>query len=308
MERNSEVDLGDCKRKILQIPDGSVSLVLTSPPYAMQRKDEYGGIEEKDYPAWFTGVLELFKPKMRTDGNVIVNIRSHVHRGSVSDFVLRTRLAIREAGWIECEELLWYKSDGGRGGSIQRPRRTWEHLLWYSLSRKPYTDLKACGKPSDRLGGSPKQGTNPVFGVNKKGHYPGIARITDIFTCPAAKNQNRTDHPAVFPIALCEQIITTFCPPGGFVVDPFAGSASTLIAAQKMGRRSIGFENLKKYFSDQAKRILKETKSPGAVDVGNRPESTVAALLATVQAQGSPPRRSCPCSTDSPQMIASAPR
>jgi site-specific DNA-methyltransferase (adenine-specific)/site-specific DNA-methyltransferase (cytosine-N4-specific) len=283
MERNSEVDLGDCKRKILQIPDGSVSLVLTSPPYAMQRKDEYGGIEEKDYPAWLTGILELFKPKMRTDGNVIVNIRSHVDRGSVSDFVLRTRLAIREAGWIECEELIWYKSNGGRGGSIQRPRRTWEHLLWYSLSGKPYTDLKACGKPSDRLGGSPKQGTNPVFGVNKKGHYSGITRITDIFTCPVANN--RSEHSAVFPIGLCEQVIAAFCPPDGLVVDPFAGSASTLIAAQKMGRRSIGYEMLKKHFNYQAKRIVKETKSDGVVDVGSHPEATVAGLLATVQAQ-----------------------
>ena len=280
MERNSEVDLGDCKRKILQIPDGSVSLVLTSPPYAMQRKDEYGGIEEKDYPAWLTGILELFKPKMRTDGNVIVNIRSHVDRGSVSDFVLRTRLAIREAGWIECEELIWYKSNGGRGGSIQRPRRTWEHLLWYSLSEKPYVDLKACGTASDRLGGSPIQGTNPVYGVNKKGQHSGVARITDIFTCPIARNP--TNHTAVFPIGLCEQVIATFCPPDGLVVDPFAGSASTLIAAQKMGRRSIGYEMLKDHFNDQAKRILKETKSHGVVDVGNHPEATVAVLLATI--------------------------
>jgi DNA modification methylase len=60
MERTSEVDFGDCKRKILQIPDGSVSLVLTSPPYAMQRKDQYGGIPETDYPAWLTGILTWY--------------------------------------------------------------------------------------------------------------------------------------------------------------------------------------------------------------------------------------------------------
>lgn len=283
MERNSEVDWGDCKRKILLLPNGSVALLLTSPPYAMQRKDEYGGIEEKDYPDWLTGILELFKPKMQTDGNVIVNIRSHVHRGSVSDYVLRTRLAIREAGWIECEELIWYKPDGGWGGSRLRPRRTWEHLLWYSLSTKPYVNLKACGKPSDRVGGSPIQGTNPVYGVNKKGQHSGVARTTDIFSCPVARNP--TNHTAVFPIGLCEQVIATFCPPDGLVVDPFAGSASTLIAAQKMGRRSMGFEMLEEHFNDQAKRILKETKLRCAVDVGNHPEATVAGLLATVAAK-----------------------
>jgi DNA modification methylase len=90
MERNSEVDLGDCERKILLLPNGSVSLVLTSPPYAMQRKDEYGGIEEKDYPAWLTGILELFKPKMRTDGNVIVNISLGGHPKPASRGHLKT--------------------------------------------------------------------------------------------------------------------------------------------------------------------------------------------------------------------------
>lgn len=283
MERDAEVDLGDCKRKILQLPDGSVSLVLTSPPYAMQRKDQYGGIPEKDYPAWITGILELFKPKMRTDGNVIVNIRSHLHRGSISDYVLRTRLAIREAGWLEPEELLWYKPDGGWGGAVQsKPRRTWEHLLWYSLSPKPYIDLKACGKPSDRIGGNAVQGTNPIYGVNAKGFRSGVARTTDIFTCPVARNP--TNHSAVFPIDLCEQLIATFCPPDGLVVDPFAGSGSTLIAAKKLGRRSQGYEMLEEHFNDQAKRILKETEGIKLkdVDVGNHREAAVANLLATI--------------------------
>ncbi|MGB7760001.1 MAG: DNA methyltransferase [Bryobacteraceae bacterium] len=98
--------------------------------------------------------------------------------------------------------------------------------------------------------------------------------------------RNPTNHTAVFPIGLCEQVIATFCPPNGLVVDPFAGSGSTLIAAQKMGRRSMGFEMLEEHFNDQAKRILKETKSPGAIDVvDNYPEATIAALLETVVAQ-----------------------
>ena len=96
--------------------------------------------------------MSALAPKMRPDGSVFVVIRPHLRGGVLSDYVLRTRLALREAGWHECEELIWLKPDAPPLGSLKRPRRTWEAISWFSRCAQPYCDLKACGKESDRLG------------------------------------------------------------------------------------------------------------------------------------------------------------
>jgi hypothetical protein len=70
----------------------------------------YSGINEQDYRGWMTTVMEALRPKLTNDASVLVVLRSHVRQGEVSDYVLRTRLRIREAGWKECEELIWHKT------------------------------------------------------------------------------------------------------------------------------------------------------------------------------------------------------
>ena len=143
---------GDCLDLIPTLDDGSVSLVVTSPPYAEQRAGHYEGIPEEDYPEFTVQWMTALAPKMTPDGSVFLVIRPHVKDGVLSDYVLKTRLAVRESGWHECEELIWLKPDAPPLGSKLRPRRAWESILWFSRSPQPYADLKACGKESDRLG------------------------------------------------------------------------------------------------------------------------------------------------------------
>ena len=88
----------DCLEGIKQLDNNSVSLVITSPPYAMQRKFQYGGINEKDYPEWTLKWMEELRPKLKDDASVCINIRPHIKNGEISDYVLRTRLALRENG------------------------------------------------------------------------------------------------------------------------------------------------------------------------------------------------------------------
>src|ERR1039458_523740 len=90
---------GDALSLIPTLPDRSVNLCLTSPPYAMQRKRQYGGVGEREYPAWMRMIMSALYPKLTADGSVLIVIRSHVRNGVVSDYVLRTRLALREDGW-----------------------------------------------------------------------------------------------------------------------------------------------------------------------------------------------------------------
>ena len=116
-KRGGPVLHGDCLDLIPTLEDGSVSLVVTSPPYAEQRAGHYEGVSEEDYPDFTVEWMSALAPKMTPDGSVFIVIRPHVKDGVLSDYVLRTRLALREAGWHECEELIWLKPDAPPLGS-----------------------------------------------------------------------------------------------------------------------------------------------------------------------------------------------
>ena len=247
---------GDCLDLIPTLENGSISLVVTSPPYADQRADHYEGIPEEDYPDFTVQWMTALAPKLTPDGSVFIVIRPHLRDGVLSDYVLRTRLALRETGWNECEELFWLKPDAPPLGSKLRPRRAWESILWFSLSSQPYADLKACGKESDSLGFggdikfaekgfSEKTAWHPCVESFGKGH--GIARISDVIVAPVGTNESGLDHPAVFPMALAEQLVKTFSQEGDLVLDCFCGSGQTLLAAKGCGRRFLGIEREAKY-------------------------------------------------------------
>jgi DNA modification methylase len=252
IKKGSPVLHGDCVDLIPTLEDGSVSLVVTSPPYAEQRAGHYGGIPEEDYPDFTVKWMSAIAPKMTKDGSVFIIIRPHLQDGVLSDYVLHTRLAVRETGWHECEELIWHKPDAPPLGSLKRPRRTWESILWFSRSTNPYVDLKACGKESDRVGfdGSLRFGVGngkPLNGGQAAGCANGVARISDVIVAPIGTNERGLDHPAAFPLGLAEQLIKTFSQPDDLVLDPFAGSAQTLLAAKVCGRRYLGIEREERY-------------------------------------------------------------
>jgi DNA modification methylase len=251
-KRGGPVLHGDCLDLIPTLEDGSVSLVVTSPPYAEQRAGYYGGIPEEDYPDFTVQWMSALAPKMTPDGSVFLVIRPHVKNGVLSDYVMRTRLALREAGWHECEELIWLKPDAPPLGSLKRPRRTWESLLWFSRSTNPYADLKACGRESGRVGfdGSLRFGAGngkPLNGGQAAGCTTGVARISDVLLAPIGTIERGLDHPAVFPLALAEQLVRTFSQLDDLVLDPFCGSGQALLAAKECGRRYLGIEREERY-------------------------------------------------------------
>ena len=251
-KRGGPVLHGDCLDLIPTLEDESVSLVVTSPPYAQQRAGHYKGVSEEDYPDFTVNWMSALAPKMTPDGSVFLVIRPHVRDGVLSDYVLKTRLAVRETGWHECEELIWLKPDAPPLGSLKRPRRTWESVLWFSRSPQPYCDLKACGKESDRVGfeGSLRFGVggdSPLSRVQAAGCTNGVARISDVIVANVGGNEPGLEHPAVFPLALAEQLVRTFSQAGDLVLDNFCGSGQTLLAAKGGGRRYLGIEREAKY-------------------------------------------------------------
>jgi len=253
---------GDCIDVMRDLPAESVDAVITSPPYAMQRKATYGGVPESEYPAWTVAWMAEARRILKPDGSVVINIRPHVRNGQISDYTLRTRLALREAGWAEVEELIWHKPNSAPMGHTSRPRRSWESLHWFALHGRPFTDPKAAGPHSDEVGFKGISARASRNGWDHQ-HQPiptwvrsrGVARVPDVARVPLTQQGDLSDHPAPYPPALAEWVGKLVCPQGGTILDPFSGSASTGVAAIRNGWDYVGIEAMPDYAAMSRKRL-----------------------------------------------------
>ena len=248
----------DCLIGMKRIPDGSVDLVVTSPPYALQRKNQYGGVNEADYPNWTAEYMRVLRPKLSKGASVFINIRPHLKNGVISDYTLKTRLALREDGWYENEEIIWIKPDSPPLGSTKRPRRSWESIHWFSMSRQPYCDTKANGVESDRIGfenDKHEHGGSSHIHAGQNKSKKGISRSRDYIEVGTGKVEKNVSHPAMFPVQVPEHLIRMCSKNEGVVLDPFMGSGTTAIACMNTERNFIGFELDKTYYEKSLERI-----------------------------------------------------
>ena len=91
---------GDCLDKLKTLKDSSIDLIVTSPPYADQRKNTYGGISLDKYVEWFLPIAkELFRV-LKNDGTFILNIKEKVQNGERSTYVIELILEMKKQGWL----------------------------------------------------------------------------------------------------------------------------------------------------------------------------------------------------------------
>ena len=258
---NAQLYVGDCAEVMAALPAESVDAIVTSPPYAMQRKTTYGGIPEKEYPAWTVAWMEQARRILKPDGSVIINISPHIKNGNLSDYVLRTRLALRDDGWLEPDELVWHKTDAMPTGARNKPRRAWEHLLWLAKDKGHYSDALAGGSAPVR-----KYARTVTNAASRNGWAHGssgplldnpVVRVSNVLVAGKAKRTGY-DHPAPFPAAVAEWCGKLICPPGGTILDPFNGSASTGVAALRNGWNYIGIDAVPEYIDMSARRLEHE--------------------------------------------------
>jgi DNA modification methylase len=109
VEVKTDILLGDCKDVLKQIPDNSIDLIFTSPPYADQRKNTYGGIAPDEYVEWFLPISQELLRVLKPTGTFILNIKEKVVEGERSTYVIELILALRKQGWFWTEEFIWHK-------------------------------------------------------------------------------------------------------------------------------------------------------------------------------------------------------
>lgn len=266
MKLSTDIFLGDSKEVLKQLPDNSVDLIFTSPPYADQRKSTYGGISPEEYVQWFLPISQELLRVLKPTGTFILNIKEKVVEGERSTYVMELILALRKQGWLWTEEFIWHKKNSYPGKWSNRFRDSWERLLQFNKDKKfnmyqdavkvPIGDwakgrLKKLSE-TDKVRDNAKNGSG--FGKNVS-NWVGKDTVYPTNVLHFATECQNKNHPAAFPENLPEWFIKLFTQEEDTVLDPFAGSGTTLVVAQKMRRNSIGIEILPEYHEIMLKEI-----------------------------------------------------
>jgi DNA modification methylase len=107
--------LGDCLNVLQDIPSNSVNLIVTSPPYADNRKSTYGGVSPDKYVEWFLPISAELKRVLKDDGSFVLNIKEKVVDGERHTYVLELIIAMKRQGWLWTEEYMWHKRNSTPG-------------------------------------------------------------------------------------------------------------------------------------------------------------------------------------------------
>ena len=255
----TEVILGDCLVKLDEIKSNTVDLIVTSPPYADQRKNTYGGIHPDEYVEWFLPISEKLLDVLNPTGTFILNIKERVLNGERHTYVLELIQKMRTLGWLWTEEFIWHKRNSYPGKWPNRFRDSWERLLQFNKNKKfnMYQDnvmvpmgewakkrLKNLSE-TDKIRDESKVGSG--FGKNISNWLErDMAYPTNVLHL--ATETNNKNHSATFPQSLPEWFITLFTTERDLILDPFMGSGTTLKAALKLGRNSIGIDINREYY------------------------------------------------------------
>jgi len=136
MNITTDVYHGDDREQLKKLQDNSVDLIVTSPPYADQRKNTYGGIHIHQYVKWFLPISEQLLRVLKPTGTFVLNIKEKVANGERSTYVIELILEMRKQRWLWTEEFIRHKKNCYSGKWPNRFRDAWERLLQFNKSRK----------------------------------------------------------------------------------------------------------------------------------------------------------------------------
>jgi site-specific DNA-methyltransferase (adenine-specific) len=267
---------GDCSKILPTIPSESVDLVITSPPYADNRKKTYGGVPISNYVEWFLPISRELLRILKSDGSFVLNIKERVVAGERHTYVLELILAMRRQGWLWTEEYIWHKKNCYPGKWPNRFRDAWERCLhftkhkrfkmfqdavrvpvgqWAETRLRNLSDTDKRRDESKVLSGFGKKISN---WVGKDWVYP--SNVLHLATECANRN-----HSATFPIGLPEWFIKLFTLQNDLVLDPFMGSGTTAVACINLKRHFIGIELQDEYY-ELATEAVRKRQLPLALE------------------------------------------
>ena len=245
--------LGDCEDILANLPDDSIDLIFTSPPYADQRRQVYGGIHPDAYVDWFMPKADQFQRVLKPTGTFVLNIKEKAVNGERHTYVIELILEMRRRGWLWTEEFMWHKKNSYPGKWPNRFRDNWERLIQFNKGKRFHMYQEAVMVPvgnwakgrlrnlseTDKTRDESRVGSG--FGKNVS-NWVGRKMVYPNNVIHMATESSNKSHSAVFPVSLPAWFIRLFTQPGDVVLDPFIGSGTTAAAAVTLGRRFVGID------------------------------------------------------------------
>ena len=255
----NRIFVGD-SRKMDEIPDNSVGLVVTSPPYFAGKAYEEA-LGEGHIPADYVEYLEMLTAVLgechrvlEPGGRMVVNVANLGRRPFRSLACDVTTILQDELGLLLRGEVVWLKQRGSSGScawgsfkSATNPvlRDTTERLIIASKGR-----FDRAVNPAKRI----KRGLPAVSTMTSDEFMEATLDVWEI----QPESATRVNHPAPFPVALAERCIEMYSFAGDLVLDPFMGSGTTGVAASQLGRSFVGFDTDEVYVARALERIADE--------------------------------------------------
>ena len=268
----NKIIAGDCEDILKSIPENSIDLIFTSPPYADQRSTTYGGIKPDKYVPWFLPKAKEFLRVVKPSGSFVLNIKERVVNGERHTYVIELILELKKQGWLWTEEYMWHKKNSHPGKWPNRFRDNWERLLHFTKSKNfamyqdevmvPVGDwaqsrLKNMSE-TDKKRDNSRVGSG--FGKNIS-NWVGRDMVYPSNVLNMATECYNHQHSAVFPVALPEWFIKLFTKPGDLVLDPFNGSGTTCVAASRLQRDYLGIDVSQEYCELAINRLKDEANA-----------------------------------------------
>ena len=281
---------GDSLELLEELEDNSIDLVVTSPPFALQRKKAYGNKEQEEYVNWICNFGEKVYRKLKSNGSFVIDIGGAYEKGQPTYSLYQFRVLIKlcdEIGFYLAQPFYWHNPS-----ALPAPiewvnkrkirAKTSVNTVWWLCKQPeckanirnvliPYSDRmkKLLKKPEDFI---KEEGTvrpsGHVLGKSSWSRDNGGAIPSNLLQIPNTESNSYylrlckklgiKGHPARFPLALPEFFIKLLTDEGDLVVDIFGGSNTTGKAAEELNRNWYSFELSKEYVAASVFRFIEE--------------------------------------------------
>lgn len=241
---------GDCLDLLKQIPNESVQLVATSPPYNIgkeyekrQKLQNYLGFQEK--------VIKECYRILNLAGSICWQTGNYVDNSSIIPLDIILYPVFDKLGMKMRNRIIWRFGHGLH--ATKRFSGRYETIIWFTKSDKYYFNLDPIRVPQ-------KYPNKKYFKGDKKGKLSGNPlgkNPSDVWDIPNVKSNHieKTEHPCQFPVALVERLVLSMTEEGDLVVDPFIGVGTTAVATFLHNRKIAGADIEKKYLNIAAERL-----------------------------------------------------
>ncbi len=274
----NQVFCEDALEGIARIPDASIDLILTDPPYNLGK--DYGNASDQQsveaYLAWTEQWIAAVLPKLKANGSLYIFL---TWRFAPEIFVmLKKRMTMMN-------EIIWDRRVPSMGGSVRSFSSVHDTIGFFVNRKDYYFDLDAVRIPYDAE--TKKARSRSIF-VGAKWLEVGY-NPKDVWSVSRLHREHpeRADHPTQKPLEIIERMVKASCPPGGVVLDPFMGSGTTAIAAKRLGRQFTGFE-LNPAYCEIIQARLAAPEVPLAAKVAAKKRKAAAKGAIAITSEGNP--------------------